>query len=181
MQSWVNWIKRHVGPVAFMASAIVFAGLELGSMHSSMTPARVPVVTALVPAGARITPHDIRWVKETAVRAVEADTLNGYARTTLFPGEILSPPDVSRWSQRVALVAVAPTNPADVAVLPSSSYVDVVIFAKQQIAWQSGPVLIIGRQSAMEASIAVAMPFRQAMQFEEMKNRGTVAVIGMSS
>jgi len=181
MQPWVNWIKSHVGPAAFMASALVFAVLELASMHATMTPAMVPVVTELVPAGARITPHDIRWVKDTEVRAVGAATLNGYARTTLFPGEILSPPDVSRWSRRIALVTVAPTNPSDVAVVPSRSYVDVVIFAKRQIAWQSGPVLVVDRQSAMEASLAVAMPFWQALQFEEMKNRGTVAVIGMSS
>lgn len=174
------WIKNHVGMVAFLLSAATFAALEVGSRHSPPTPTRVPVVATLVPAGARIASQDIRWVNETSLQTVRADALTGYARVTLFPGAVLSPVDIAHESEGVAVVAVTPTNASDVAVVPVSDYVNVLVYTTRGLAWRSGPVLVVARDGG-SASIDVAMTMSQALRFEAMKSRGTVAIIGMSS
>ena len=171
-------LKEHAGLAAFAAAAIVFAGLSLGAERSTLI--RVPVVKQLLPVGGAVTSHDITWIREANVRPVQPPQLVGYARTTLYPGQVLSPEEVGHQVQPGVMVAVAPANAVDGNVAMVGHDVDVLILGKSGgVLWQSGPLVVVGRSGS--GSVNLTMSFRKALSYESHKTLGTVTLVGIQS
>lgn len=171
-------LEKHAGLAAFAAAAIVFAGLSLRAGRS--TPIRVPVVKQLLPVGGVVTSHDIAWIAVANVRPVQPSQLVGYARTTLYPGEVLSPQEVGHQVQPGVVVAVAPANAVDGNVATVGRDVDVLILGKSGgVLWQSGPLVVVSRSGG--GSVNLAMSFGKALSYESHKTLGTVTLVGIQS
>ncbi len=185
MNSFKQQLQNRAGIAAFAASAVVFGLLSILKPGRQAQPSHilVPIVKKFVASGSHVSPGDIRWVRESRLRPIPAKDLSGYAKVPLFPGEILSPQNLGQWSQRTVLVAVAPTNAVDSGVARVGNYVDVMVTGAKGVAWQSGPLPVVGRSlgGGLRPSVDVAMGMKQALTFEQIQSKGRVELVGMTS
>ncbi|NMP22570.1 SAF domain-containing protein [Sulfobacillus harzensis] len=178
MKGAIGRLQERAGLAAFVAAALVFMVLSVVPRRQPQA-LLVPVLRHDVAAGTRLSASDIRWVKSTRIHGVEPASLVGYAKTPLFAGEIVSPVDVgARPPSGAVVVAVAPADSADVTVAAIGRQVDILAVLKNgQLAWQSGPVTVVGLSHG--ASVQVAMPLTQAIAYERQAFESTIELVGM--
>ena len=176
-------LQRRAGLTALLVGALVFGLLSLAHSKTTAVSVLVPVVKTFVASGSRIESRDIRWISEEKLHRVLPSQLRGFAKTPLFPGEVISPQDVGSFSQNEVLVAIAPTNSEDAAVAIPGSSVDIFLDSGQRVDWQSGPLPVVSRSSGagIPASIDVAMPLHEALGFEALRHSDTVELVGLTS
>ncbi|MCL5116386.1 MAG: hypothetical protein M1272_04485 [Firmicutes bacterium] len=181
MKGLKDRLSEHAAVVAFGASALVFGVLSV--MKARHPVALVPVVREFVPQGSRIEPKEIRWIASSAVMSAPAGQFKGYAKVPLFPGEILSPVEVGRFSSKTVIVAISPTYSIDANVAVPGSAVDVLVMGSRGVVWESGPLPVVSTSvgSSAPASVNVTMPLAKALTYERLRTGGQVELMGMTS
>lgn len=185
MKGLKEQLKRRASLAAFAAAAIVFGLLSLaGASHAQGgNIVRIPLMKRFVPAGARVSPSDIRWVAEPRLRPFHWRLNQRYARVPLFAGQVLSPAELDGIRGNWVLVAVSPTNGVGAGVASPGGSVDVVITHNQRVVWQSGTVAVVGLNlnAGAAPSVSVALSMSQAMAFEREKSSGSITLVGIGS
>ena len=171
-------LKRRAGVAAFLCAAVVFGVLSIIQPQPKSHQIRVPLVKRFVAQGGRLQTSDIHWEDEANLKPVAPRRLQGYAKVPLFPGEVLSPADLGHEPESMLLVAVEPSQPAEAQVAQVGSYVQIMVAGAHGIVWQTKPVAVVSRSGS---TVSVAMPTAEAHQFELMKSKGAVDLVGLSS
>lgn len=184
MSSLKDRLRSRAGVAAFAASAAVFGALSVIKPNTATkTHFLVPIISHFVAAGTKMSSNDIRWVAPGALRQVAENRLMGYAKVPLFPGDIVSPEEIGTLAKSTVIVAVAPSNGIDSRVAATGSFVDIWVSGNHGIEWQSGPLPVVSASlsAGFSPSINVAMSLSQALAFEQVKARGAVELVGVSS
>lgn len=182
--TWRAKLKDRAGIVAFLMSALVFAGMSVWKTPvKPTTPVLVPMLRQNVLPGSRIKSTDIEWIAVAKIHSVDPKTLEGYAKTSLFRGEVLSPQEIGSTSPSTVVVAIAPSTGSETNVAHTGDFVDVLILSQDNVLWQSGPLPVesVSALSGSGATVEVMMSMKVALQYERAKNLGTIEIVGMQS
>ncbi|MCY0881106.1 MAG: hypothetical protein OWS74_03845 [Firmicutes bacterium] len=183
MPWWKNWSK--VGAVSMGVTAAVYLAVSWGQKAPVAT--RVPVLVHYVPAGGMVKEKDYHWVAVGQLTAVKVG--QGYARSALWPGEILTSAALSAQPPaKGVIVSVVPHSSAQDAVAQAGHWVDILVIQSGGKPWQSGPVMVVAGPDhgsnllgTAGSGFSIRCSLAQAVAFEQAKAQGIVDVVGLSS
>lgn len=177
----------RAGAAGLLAGGLVFA--VLNAVHMLARPKTVPVLSRMVPAGARVTPGDFVWVSAAAAdRVSRAAVTDGYANETLYPGEMPTPALVGTRPGAAVAIAVTPRSAADMTVASVGGRVNILVLQPDGRVWQSGPVTVVSAPrgsgsliGGQGGSVEVIMSPKLALAYEQHQVGGTVVLEGVGS
>ncbi|PSR33189.1 MAG: hypothetical protein C7B46_11055 [Sulfobacillus benefaciens] len=170
------------GAIAMIVAGSLYAALSMP--HLFVHTVQLPVATRYVSPGESLQPSDFTMA---TVAAKPLNVAPGQVlKNALVPGQVITNAllGVSRHVSGV-LVAVTPSNAADIAVASPGSVVSIIVISNSGETWHSSAVPVVSASAGNNIlgtqanAVLLRLPMSQAEKFLQMSTHAQVFLVGV--